>query len=190
MIDKNYILEIAKHDTPFKEHLMTLYDLVVNNNCKMIVELGAGESSWALTAGANVTGAEVYSIDTNENAWKINPWHDIALMHQTPRFHVIVGDNIEVVKSWTFPCDLIFLDTTHDYRQTRLELDIWPNWLKVGGHLVMHDTAHMTGIMVGCHQARDEFLKKTQAYELDERMNCNGLSIMKKVKRWGYEYFQ
>jgi len=189
MINKDYILKIQEHDTPFKEHLMTVYDLVVNNNFKTIIEIGAGESSWALTAAANITDGQVYSFDVNENAWRWYPWHDIALMHQTPRFHVTVGDNVEAVKSWNQPVDFILLDTTHDYEQTRKELDIWPNWLKVGGYLVMHDTAHKTGIMVGCRHARDEFLKKTNSYELDERLNCNGLSIMKKLKRWGYEYF-
>ena len=53
MIDSDFVWNLTLRDTDIKEHLMTLYSMVVMSKAKTILEIGSGQSTFALTAAAN-----------------------------------------------------------------------------------------------------------------------------------------
>ena len=108
MIDRNYVINLANRNTDINEYLMSIYNIPVQINAQTIVELGAGQSTYALTAVANKTGGEFYSIDLGEDSHlRLFP-EGKGVLEQEPRYHFINKKALEAVKTWSFPID--FLD--------------------------------------------------------------------------------
>lgn len=161
MMDRNDVLNLASKSSDINEYLMSLYNIPLQIKAKTILEIGAGVSTVAFTAVANVLEAEFYSIDMCEGAILRAYPNAKELFEKEPRCHLIIGDDMEIFKTWDKEVDILFLDSTHFYEQTKKELASWPKWVRRGGVFIMHDTAHETGTGVGCRGALDECMIST-----------------------------
>lgn len=185
MLDEDFVRNLVKKDNEISEYLLSLYNIPVQINAKTIIELGAGESTFALTAAANKTEGEFYSIDIGEGAVERYSPGGLEVFKNEPRYHFIQGDDRKVVKTWNKGIDFLFLDTTHIYSHTKQELEEWIPFVVGGGVIAMHDTAHQSGDGTGCRKALDEFLEKnpdnfTVVHLLDTKHL--GMSIL--VRLW------
>ena len=183
MLDRAYVEKLSERFTDIREHLLTLYDLAVKINAKIIVELGAGQSTYALMAAANKTGGQLWSIDVLEDAY-LREWpqgkQDLKLCDHLTQ---IVADDIYIGNGWEDPIDFLFIDTSHQYEHTLNELKIWTPLVRKGGIICMHDTHHTVGHAVRCREALDYFLKENpDDFLVTHFPNCGGLSILTKLK--------
>jgi len=173
MLNRDDVVEASKITSDIQEHLLTLYDLVLEIGAKVVVELGAGRSTYALTAAVNATEGQFYSIDVVAGRLALESRH-----------HPITGDGLEVVKTWDKKIDFLFIDTIHTYEQTKGELDTWSIFVRKGGIIAIHDTTGLLGQFPGCRIALDEFLEKHGGeYSAVHYSNCNGLSVLRKLKK-------
>mgnify|MGYP001571939875 CR=1 FL=1 len=158
-IDRNFVLNLAGRSSDINGFLMTIYHLVVRGNYKTIVELGGGQSTYALVAAANKTDGQVYSHDFNTGCYtRLYPEGE-GILDKEQRFHFIAGDDLETVKLWNKPIDFLFHDTSHVYDLSKKEIDSWFPFVRRGGQIFMHDTQQEAGDGMGCGQAIDEFMK-------------------------------
>lgn len=157
-MDRNDVLNLASKSSDINEYLMSLYNIPLQIKAKTILEIGAGVSTVAFTAAANALGAEFYSIDMCEGAIDRAYPRAKELFDKEPRCHLIIGDDMEIFKTWDKKLDVLFLDSTHFYEQTKKELATWPKKVGAGGVFIMHDTAHETGTGMGCRQALEELM--------------------------------
>jgi predicted O-methyltransferase YrrM len=190
MISRGDVLNISLKSSDINEYLMTLYNLPIQIKAKTIVELGAGYSTIALLAAANFLDAEFISVDMGENSWFRGYPDDFSIYDNETGIERIQEDDMEVFKTWDKEIDFLFLDTSHSYEQTKKELANWPFWVRLGGMFVMHDTAHETGLSVGCREALDECMTTssmariadgyfTVAHLLDTKIL--GMTVMVKI---------
>jgi predicted O-methyltransferase YrrM len=97
----------------------------------------------------------------------------------------MAGNDLDVVKTWNKPIDFLFIDTSHTYEQTTLEIQRWFPLVRKGGQIAMHDTAQEDIIFQGCRKALDEFLltdegkKYSVVHLLDTKIM--GMSILNKL---------
>jgi len=115
--------------TEINEHLPTLFSLA--KECKSIVELGVchGKSTRALLA----SGTKLRSYDV---------WIDSRVLNLF-KYAKSIGRDVEYIKQSSIECkidecDMLFIDTWHNYYQLRKELKLHAN--KVKKYLVFHDT--------------------------------------------------
>jgi predicted O-methyltransferase YrrM len=176
------VYDLAKVKTDIQEHLITLYNIAISIDAKMIVELGAGYSTYALTAAANANNGELCSIDILPGGRDTLINLPAFANNQEPRMRFVAGDSVEVGKAWGRMIDFLFIDSAHTYDATYKELMIWLPYVKQGGIIAMHDTLKKPGPNQGCRQALDVFLlEHPNQYEVNHYENCNGLSILKKL---------
>lgn len=178
MINLDYVWMLTLRDTDIKEHLMTLYSLAVMSKAKTILEIGAGQSTFALTAAANENEGQFYSIDISKSAnLRLFP-EGAGVLEKEPRYHSIEGSSMDVV--WDTPVDFFFLDSGHAYQLTYDELKKYTPFVKSGGFICMHDTAEFRNeAFADCRRAMLDFL---QEVGWDFRtMNCQtGFTIIRK----------
>jgi len=166
MLDRNYVLNQCQKSNDINEYLMSLYNIPVQMDAKVLVELGAGESTFALTAAANKTGGEFYSIDIGKGAIERFSPNKLSEVDNEPRFHFIQSDDLFAGKAWDKPIDFLFIDSDHTYDHVRQVLKIWPKWVKKRGIMTMHDTNHEAGDGMGCRQALEEWLAEPTTTDL------------------------
>lgn len=175
MIDLDYIKGLTLRDTDISQHIMLLYLLPVLISAQRIVELGAGQSSFALTAAASKTGGCVHSFDLTRGAiCRLFPKGEGLLDHH-PKFIFTAGNDLDPV--YTKDIDFLFIDTSHTYEHTKLELDKWGERVRVGGIIAMHDTSiHWPE----CRKAMMEYIE-ANGYPAVHFPNQNGFSIIYKI---------
>ena len=129
-------------ETDISDHLSTIFSLAMSQKPKTILELGTrgGESTKALTQVLHLIGAQGYSVDLSEAPL----W-----LTETKHWNHFVADDTlfaeSLVSTWpngdTYKgVDLLFLDTSHFYDHTLVELNLYWDHLNVGGILLLHDT--------------------------------------------------
>ena len=183
MFDRSSVVELSEKKTDIHEHLLTLYGLVLGLNAQVVVELGAGQSTYALCAGVNATGGHLWSIDLYQTALVQGGPPKGSDLSKEPNFTFLHTDDIGAAIGWDRKIDLLFIDTSHEYEHTKKELNTWLKFVKVGGKIAMHDTIMASVQNQGCRIALDEFLKERGGqYEAVHYDNCNGLSILTKLK--------
>jgi len=97
----------------------------------VVIELGAGEgvsTSMFLTAGG-----DVWSVDILD---KSHDWEG--------KWHFLQADDLsDQALSW-FPteCDVLFIDTVHEYEHTLKEIQLYAPRVKDGGIILLHDTQY------------------------------------------------
>lgn len=172
MITYEDVEERIKNKTDICEHLKELYDITVNLNSDVVVELGVrgGESTHALLAACNKTGGHLFSID-------ISPCAEICQKFETElNWTFIQGDDIEISNHWGKPIDHLFIDTTHTYDQTLKELELWTKHIKSNGCITLHDTLLEE---FGVLDAVNDFIKSNSRWTFFENRDyCNGLGIL------------
>jgi predicted O-methyltransferase YrrM len=102
-----------------------------------IIELGvrSGNSTSAFLAGAEQSGGELWSVDVAEPDIPAY-WRDL------PFWHLLVADDTaqEAVAHCPDGADVLFIDTSHFYEHTLLELRLYAGKVRPGGVVLMHDT--------------------------------------------------
>lgn len=139
--------------TAIAAHLPRLRELASRDEVSVAVEFGVkrGASSCALLLG----GAFVLSYDIAETR-EARALEALA----GERWHYVMGDSLGADFS---ECDLLFVDSQHDYAQCKAELEAHAN--KVAHYLVFHDT-----ITFGSIGARGE--TGEQAWQYRKGLSC------------------
>jgi MMP 1-O-methyltransferase len=55
--------------------------------------------------------------------------------------HARKGYSFEVVRSWTEPIDILFIDASHGYEAVHRDVLEWSRFLKIGGTIALHDVS-------------------------------------------------
>ena len=109
-----------------------LFDLVVSLNAKNVLEYGtrAGISTGIFLEAVKKTDGHLWTVDIQ----------DIPLVasKEDEEFISVIKDH-SLSYMPPFPMDVIFLDTSHQYEQTLLELERCWQFLKPEGFLICHD---------------------------------------------------
>lgn len=115
-------------------HLPRLFDLASRPHVK-VIELGVrrGDSTVAFLAAAQEQGGEVWSVDIADPRVPAE-WRDL------PFWYLTVGDDLEVADQLPDNVDIVFIDTSHTYEQTKQELELYVRKVKPGGLILLHDT--------------------------------------------------
>jgi Methyltransferase domain len=157
------LLELMKAEpNDIAGHLERLREIVYETGTDRVVECGVctGMSTIAFLS----TGVPVESCDVGN----VRVRTEVVM---APNWSLHIGSDLD----WSpEPCKVIFIDTTHTYRQTAEELKrYWPLVLP-GGCLIMHDTVsyaeEMRAIRHWMHTVSD--IRSTEFYEHD-----NGLGV-------------
>lgn len=118
-------------------HLQRLHDLVVELDAKQVLELGVntGVSTIALLAGVERTNGQCHSCELARPRPRPEVWSH-------PRWHLRIGDDLGLVdrhREVLGTVDLLFVDTSHTYRQTVAELKAYVDLVRPGGAIALHD---------------------------------------------------
>lgn len=174
MITYKDVVERASIYSDIQHHLLRLYDLTVKlPSQKVVVELGVrwGNSTTALLAAVNDTGGRLYSVDV------LPPSGDASVYLETePNWTFIIGDDMNVVKTWNKLIDHLFIDTTHTFEHTLSELREWGKWVKPEGIVTLHDTSN-NEVM----SAINKFMEDTpNKYDLTIFPDSYGLGLLRR----------
>lgn len=162
-------------NTDISDHLLVLYSLVVGSEAKTILEIGVGQSTYILTAAANKSEGQLYSIDLKWGAHlRLFPEGD-GVLEKEPRHHFIESNSLDV--KWDKPIDFFFLDSGHTYDLTLAELKKYMPYVRKGGFVGVHDTREE---WVDCRRALFDFIKD-KPLERKEFTNQNGFTILRKI---------
>lgn len=114
-------------------HLPRFVQMVTERNAQHVIELGTrtGVSTVAWLYGLEQTGGHLTSVDVDERP-AIGDWPNWTF-HQT---NDLDNDLLRDLPD----ADIVFIDTSHHYLQTRAELNIYRWLVKPGGLIVCHDT--------------------------------------------------
>ncbi len=115
-----------------EDHLETIYFETVRLKPKVILELGVrkGESTNTIAKAAKENQAKFYSIDIN----------DCSRVCNYENWHFILGDSATQSKQILEKIDLLFVDTNHEYEQTKKEIATWFPLLSDRATMIFHDT--------------------------------------------------
>lgn len=118
-------------------YLDILKESVIITDAKVIVELGVqdGYGSEALISGAEENGGFVYGIDIIRKQ-KFN--------FEGKPYKFILGDSTTVSLDFLVsPVDLLFIDSSHEYQKTKLELSRFLPRMSDNGVILLHDVFHV-----------------------------------------------
>jgi predicted HD phosphohydrolase len=160
--------DFSRQASDINEHLATLREYA--GRASRIVELGTrgGVSTLALLAGQP---DQLVTIDIDPNLV------DIAHLeghYGETKFASVIADSLQYDID---QCDLLFIDTDHNYQQLFAELS--RHHTKVTRWIIMHDTE----TFAGCGEAYRDFLEqhKSEWKELVHFRHNNGLTILERV---------
>jgi len=193
LILKKYI-ELSKTPSDINEHLETLKKYT--QECDVIVEMGVRSivSTWAFLAGnpKKLTSIDLYNpVSFGGNLQEV---YDAASLTETD-FSFVVHDSLTYnIDS----CDLLFLDTWHDFLQLKKELT--RHHSKVNKYIIIHDTVYWgysdeashdnmgaindseTNLPKGLMPAIEEFLYHNRNWVIwEKKANNNGLTVLKRI---------
>ncbi|MCJ7631472.1 class I SAM-dependent methyltransferase [Candidatus Bathyarchaeota archaeon] len=176
MLTYRDVVERASIWSDIKGHLLRLYDLTVKlPKEKIVVELGVrwGNSTTALLAAVNDSGGRLYSVDVLSPSGGAT-----AYMGTEPNWTFILGDDINVVKTWDKPIDHLFIDTTHKFEHTLSELREWGKWVNPEGIITLHDASNIEVM-----QAINRFMEENpDKYELTIFEGSYGLALLRRMR--------
>jgi predicted O-methyltransferase YrrM len=134
-------IDPSLHRGALSGHLATLFWTCVTTKPRLIVEVGVrgGTSTDIFCRAAGLFGSTIISVDVEETSFYTDypAWHffrersqDLASRFNEVRSSMELG-----------AVDLLFLDSSHLYEETREELTFWLPHLAQDGVLIFHDTA-------------------------------------------------
>lgn len=190
---KKYV-ELSKTPSDINEHLETLKKYT--QECDIVIEMGVRSivSTWAFLAG---NPKKLVSLDL------YNPSHFGANLQEVYDAAVDAGIDFTFVEqdSLTYDiesCDLLFLDTWHDFLQLKKELT--RHHSNVKKYIILHDTVSFsyqdeksademgqanekeTNLPKGLVPAIDEFLYHNKNWIMwEKKPNNNGLTVLKRI---------
>ena len=176
-------------------HFPLLRDIA--RDCNAVVELGTRQvvSTWALMMGLAGRTDKYIAISEDRRKLILNNHHVLwsyDIFNPEEEYGIDLNEIAEIALEngviWEFkhedtlkceipPCDAIFFDTDHTYKQLSQELKLHAN--KARKYLMFHDTTHYAIELV---PAINEFLEKNEEWCILNCENaCHGLTILVKV---------
>lgn len=145
-----------------QHHLGLLFSLAKGN----VVELGTrtGVSTAALLAGVERHGGHVWSVDID----------DCSHLFEHGQWDFYRGDSRdpEVAKRAKL-IDLLLIDTEHTTEQASAELELWADYMRPGGTILLHDIETFPGV----RRAVIEFCAK-RGWRWTAVLPCHGMAIV------------
>lgn len=140
-----------------------------------IVELGCdvGDSTVALLAAAELAGGHLWSVDINPDCGFTSTYA------QCPGpWTFVIGDSTHrsTAERTLRKIDVLFIDSSHQYDQTRQELWLWLPRMAPGGVVLLHDT-NKPGTHDRVREALDEVLPG-RGLSWYEHPGENGLGVI------------
>lgn len=155
-------------------HLPKMVELVHQLNASHVIELGSrtGVSTIAWLHALTGTQGRLTSVD-------IDTRPDIG---EHPHWTFVQGDDLDpMVLAGLDPADIVFLDTSHLWEQTRRELDAYRWLVKPGGVMCGHDSE--LAWPEGAQSGDPRFPVKRAVKEF---VTANGLEWMNFPECWGF----
>lgn len=159
------------------QHLPTLVEMVHELHASHVIELGTrtGVSTVAFLHALRATEGRLTSVDIDERP-------DIG---EHERWEFVQGDDLDPdVVEQLDEADIVFIDTSHLYEQTRRELNTYRWLVRPGGLMVLHDTelfrpetAQVGEPPFPVRKAIDEFIAET-GFAFKNFTGCNGLGVI------------
>lgn len=159
------------HGKTYKEHARLFVDMEPHvdtlveyaGKAKRILELGtrSGVSTWAFLTGLPEDGT-IISVDFDERLM-VEGWVPPQVT-EDPRFRFIEADDTDhdtfIMLAETFP-DIVFIDTSHTFAHTLLELTLYSQ--AVPEYFILHDYA-----LDDVKNAVETFLVSNKDYEIEK----------------------
>lgn len=119
------------------EHLPRLHAEAATGNA-IVLELGvrSGNSTAAFVAAVTEHGGHVHSVDL----YPVPPFPPPPDWGSTGQWTFWEGDDMLLAPDLPNDVDVLFIDTSHHYTQTRAELDVYVPKVRAGGVVLLHDT--------------------------------------------------
>jgi predicted O-methyltransferase YrrM len=150
--------ETRTRSSDIQDHLPYFVDLCITHNIQTVIELGVrgGISTAAWLWGLEQTGGHLYSVDIDPAPYEADNWTFIQ------------GDDLIIADQLPDEADVIFVDTSHTYEQTKAEIELYlPRTRKF---MLFHDTDVAE---FGVRRALDEL-----CLGWTERPGSNGLGVV------------
>ena len=137
---------VKKHhlnDTGLTRHYLTLYSIVLGMESKNVFEFGTGFSTQAMVEALKLTGGKLTSVDMRPLS--VRP--DIPFNFENDNDHIwsfYEGNSLDVVPTLDHSeCyDVILHDGSHTGIEVTRDLNNIAPYVKSGGLVLIHDTAH------------------------------------------------
>ncbi len=160
----------------YKNYLYRLYWLASRSKSKKMIELGArpGGSCMALLFAAELNDGHVWSIDIQGIPDTQMKDFGIDDSRRTTISGVRAAD---AGRTWSGgKVDLIYLDTSHEYKDTCEEIEAWMPHLQEGGLFVFHDTeVYKASVLLPICNA---IIKSPELFELHHFPDCHGHAVL------------
>ena len=143
--------QLTHAERAMKPHLPRLYAFVVSLDAQQVIELGVrgGDSTVAFLAALERTRGRLWSCDVNP------PRGHAKAVSGTHFWTFALGNDRDVIDYAPEQCDILFIDTSHEYEDTAWELEHYGARVRDGGVILLHDTD-----LDGVQRAVDEYLAK------------------------------
>jgi predicted O-methyltransferase YrrM len=145
-------------------HQLYMLAREVPSGAPTAVELGSwqGKSSVMIAGGlAGRPGGRLFCIDpfgTDENPEYQRLYYDPLLSNMertqkqafsdhleqsglSPIVQAIRGYSFEIIRTWTLPIDLLFIDANHEYDSVHRDFEQWKPFVRAGGVVALHDAS-------------------------------------------------
>lgn len=171
-------------------HLPTLHEYASTGDCQ-VIELGVrgGDSTTAFLSAVQHHGGHVWSCDVNAPQF-LSAWQEVA----GDQWTFVWGDDLERAHTAPRGVDVLFIDTSHTYEQTKAELALYTPKVRPGGVVLLHDTelkspadSPPSDPPFPVRVAVEEYAE-AQGWKLELIAGCNGLGVLhvpEKRKRSG-----
>lgn len=118
-------------------HMPFLRSTTASYGKPVVIELGvrSGQSTSAFLAAITEHGGQLWSIDVDAPQVPAH-WHDL------PCWHFLQADDVgQQARDWLPQvCNVLFIDTSHEFRHTVTELFLHVPRVRDGGIVLLHDT--------------------------------------------------
>jgi len=137
---------VKKHhlnDTGLTRHYLTLYSIVLGMESKNVFEFGTGFSTQAMVEALKLTGGKLTSVDMRPLSVRPDvPFNFESDNENIWSFHN--GNSLDIVPTLDHSeCyDVVLHDGSHTGTEVTLDLNNIAPYVKTGGLVLIHDTAH------------------------------------------------
>jgi len=176
MIYPKELVELYESD--LASAVLLLYNKVLELKAKLVLELGvrSGISTRAFLLALKETNGKLISIDIKDYP---GTRETIKRMNLDKYWTFIVADDREYYKELDKKFDIIFIDTSHEYKHTLFEIEKYSRFLKPRGVLLLHDTRAKD--YPGVKKAILTFLEKHPEWEFKELGSVHGLGQLQRA---------
>lgn len=190
--DPRHITKVAGHLLDADKEVLSKYAKTLNEG-STIVEIGSFLGLSAIIMGrsnrqcrmicidpCDLSGEEssapTYRSDGYQGAWQFRRLR-LNLILYGVRAQIIRATSQKAIKQFSSRCQLLFVDGDHSYETCSRDVELYGQWLDIGGTLILHDATTELG-WPGPIKVAGQLLKDSGWKFLEEGGNC---MVFKKV---------